>query len=83
MAQPTPSTSPEKPDAAVEEPETEPETETETENELDEAAEVEVPLNRAARRAKAKGNNPSHVGPQSGRTDQGRGPRSHTKRQIG
>ena len=77
MSQPTPSTSPEQPDAAVEE------METDTELALDDAAEVEVPLNRAARRAKAKGNDPSHVGPQSGRTDQGRGPRSHTKRQIG
>ena len=32
--------------------------------------------------AKAKGKNPSHVGPQAGRTDQGKGPRSHTKRQL-
>ncbi len=72
MSQPTPSTSPEQPEGAVDE----------LEPELDEAAEAEVPLNRAARRAKAKGNDPSHVGPQSGRTDQGKGPRSHTKRQI-
>jgi hypothetical protein len=46
------------------------------------ADEVEVPLNRAARRAKAKGGDPSHVGPQAGRSDQSRGPRSHTKRQL-
>jgi hypothetical protein len=79
MAQPTPSTErgdaavrPEEPEVAAEKVETE-----------EVATEAEVPLNRAARRAKAKGNNPSHVGPQSGRTDQGRGPRSHTKRQIG
>jgi hypothetical protein len=78
MSQPTPATSPEQPDAAVEE--MEPEAALELD---DEAPEEEAPLNRAARRAKAKGNNPSHVGPQSGRTDQGRGPRSHTKRQIG
>jgi hypothetical protein len=74
MSQPT---SPEQPDAVAEE------TEPEAALEPDEAPEEEAPPNRAARRAKAKGNNPSHVGPQSGRTDQGRGPRSHTKRQIG
>lgn len=70
MSQPTPSPQPES--ASAEEPE------------LDETAgdEVEVPLNRAARRARAKGNNPSHVGPQAGRSDQGKGPRSHTKRQL-
>ncbi len=51
--------------------------------EIDEAVAEDVPLNRAERRARAKGDNPSHVGPQAGRTDQGRGPRSHTKRQIG
>ena len=72
MSQPTPSPKPEPASAAAGEPE------------LDEAAvdEVEVPLNRAARRAKAKGGNPSHVGPQAGRSDQGKGPRSHTKRQL-
>ncbi len=77
MSQPTPSATPDQPEAVVEE------VETEASLELDDAPEDEAPLNRAARRAKAKGNNPSHVGPQSGRTDQGRGPRSHTKRQIG
>ena len=74
MTQPTPATTPE---AAVDEPEVAPDAATD-----DTIDEVEAPLNRAARRAKAKGNNPSHVGPQAGRTDQGRGPRSHTKRQI-
>ncbi|WP_232661026.1 hypothetical protein [Pseudonocardia sp. TRM90224] len=48
------------------------------------AAEPEEPLNRAARRAKAKKAAPSHVGPQAGfQGQQGRGPRSHTKRRIG
>lgn len=69
MSQPIPSPKPQ-PDS-VEEPE------------LDEAtAEAEAPLNRADRRAKAKSGNPSHVGPQAGRSDQGRGPRSHTKREL-
>ena len=71
MTHPTPSPSPEQHEAAAEEAEP--------------AAEVEeVPLNRAARRAKAKKTVPAHVGPRAGRTDQGgRGARSHTKRQIG
>ncbi|MDT7709228.1 MAG: hypothetical protein QOG20_4835 [Pseudonocardiales bacterium] len=69
MTHPTPSPKSEQP--AVEEPE------------VDEAAaEVEVPLNRAARRAKAKKAAPSHVGPTAGRSGEGHGPRSHTKRQI-
>lgn len=42
---------------------------------------ADVPLNRAARRAKAKQTDPSHVGPRGGATVRsGRGPRSHTKR---
>jgi hypothetical protein len=67
MSQPTPSPQPEP-----------------TEEPLDEAATevAEVPVNRAARRAKAKGTDPSHVGPQGGRADRGRGPRSHTKRRL-
>jgi hypothetical protein len=40
----------------------------------------EVPLNRAARRAKAKQAAPSHVGPRFGQPHDGRGPRAHTKR---
>ena len=69
---------------SVPSPKPEPSAVEESEPELDEAAadEVEVPLNRAARRARAKGGNPSHVGPQAGRSDQGKGPRSHTKRQL-
>jgi hypothetical protein len=38
------------------------------------------PLNRAARRAKAKQTDPSHVGPRGGLNRQVRGARSHTKR---
>lgn len=53
-------------------------------DEQEQPAEEEAPLNRAARRAKAKKVDPSHVGPQgSPQVRQGRGPRSHTKRQIG
>jgi hypothetical protein len=48
----------------------------------DGAPEAEVPLNRAARRAKAKQTDPSHVGPRAGRTGKGRSARSHTKRQT-
>lgn len=44
---------------------------------------AEVPLNRAERRARAKGALPSHVGPQAGRTAPGSTGRSHSKRQIG
>lgn len=73
MSQPTPSPKPEQ--DSVEEPELD-------DAGTEAAAEAEVPLNRAARRAKAKGGSPSHVGPQAGRSDQSRGPRSHTKRQI-
>ncbi|WP_433290993.1 hypothetical protein ACQPZQ_00885 [Pseudonocardia sp. CA-142604] len=40
------------------------------------------PLNRAARRAKPKQADPSHVGPRSGFAPAGRGGRSHTKRRI-
>lgn len=42
--------------------------------------EAEQPLNRAARRAKAKGADPSHVGPRGSNVRQGRGPRSNSKR---
>jgi hypothetical protein len=72
MSQPTPSPQPES-DSTPGEPQ------------LDEAVadEVGVPLNRADRRARAKGGNPSHVGPQAGRSDQRRGQRSHTKRRLG
>lgn len=42
--------------------------------------EAEQPLNRAARRAKAKGTDPSHVGPRGSNVRQGRGPRSNSKR---
>jgi hypothetical protein len=56
--------------------------------EASEAAEGEPtaesePLNRAARRAKAKQSDPSHVGPRPGYAPTGRGGRSHTKRRIG
>jgi hypothetical protein len=55
--------------------------------EATEAAEAEPaaesgPLNRAARRAKAKQTDPSHVGPRPGYAPVGRGGRSHTKRRI-
>jgi hypothetical protein len=71
VTQPTPSPSPEPAEDTVVE-------------DAEPVAEVEeVPLNRAARRAKAKKSIPAHVGPRAGRTDQGRGARSHTKRQIG
>ena len=55
-------------------------------SETTEAAEAEPaesePLNRAARRAKAKQADPSHVGPRPGYAPAGRGGRSHTKRRI-
>lgn len=41
---------------------------------------AEAPLNREARRARTTQPAPSHVGPQGGRTRQGRGPRSASKR---
>lgn len=41
---------------------------------------AEQPLNRAARRAKAKVTDPSHVGPRGSNVRQGRGPRSNSKR---
>jgi hypothetical protein len=55
--------------------------------EATEAAEAEAaaesePLNRAARRAKPKQADPSHVGPRHGFAPAGRGGRSHTKRRI-
>jgi hypothetical protein len=55
--------------------------------EATEAAEAEPtaeaePLNRAARRAKPKQADPSHVGPRPGFAPAGRGGRSHTKRRI-
>ncbi|GAA1191591.1 hypothetical protein [Pseudonocardia alaniniphila] len=49
--------------------------------EAEPAAEAE-PLNRAARRAKPKQADPSHVGPQPGFAPARRGGRSHTKRRI-
>lgn len=50
------------------------------ENVDDAAAEEEVPLNRAARRAKLKQKAPTHVGPQPGRTNQPRFTRGSSKR---
>lgn len=40
------------------------------------------PLNRAARRAKGKHTEPTHVGPRAGRPDPARAARSHSKRAI-
>lgn len=51
------------------------------ESEKPENPEPEAPLNRAARRAKAKAQ-PGHVGPQNDPTRAGRGPRPHTKRSL-
>jgi hypothetical protein len=42
-----------------------------------------VPLNRAARRAKAAKAEPSHVGPRDALERQARGARPHTKRRRG
>ncbi len=42
--------------------------------------EEEAPLNRAARRAKAKKGDPTHVGPRDDLARQARGGRPHTKR---
>ena len=67
MAEPTAPESPEPAATEAEEPGPDP------------AGEEEPPLNRAARRARGKPA-PGHVGPQPGRTAQGRGARSHTKR---
>lgn len=64
-----------------------------TEPEPVEIEEAEVPLNRAARRNKAKaktkadappsfGGRPRHVGPQADPTRSGRAPRPNTKRSI-
>ncbi len=39
-----------------------------------------APLNRAARRAKAKNGDPTHVGPRGDLTRQTRGARPHSKR---
>ncbi|MHA6795875.1 hypothetical protein ACVGVM_20510 [Pseudonocardia bannensis] len=72
MSQPAPSR------AQQQEPVLDPEREA---TEVD-ATEAEMPMNRAARRAKAKQAAPSHVGPDGGPVRQGRGPRSHTKRRI-
>lgn len=47
-----------------------------------EPAEPEIPLNRAARRKKAAAQ-PAHVGPRSDTARGGRGPRPHSKRQLG
>jgi hypothetical protein len=54
------------------------------EHELAEAEPVgePEPLNRAARRTKAKQTDPSHVGPRGGLNRQTRGARSHTKRRT-
>jgi hypothetical protein len=49
--------------------------------EAEPAAEPE-PLNRAARRAKAKQADPSHVGPRGAQSRTVNGGRSHTKRRI-
>jgi hypothetical protein len=65
------------------EPEHGPETATETDTETGAETETDaVPLNRAERRAKAKGITPSHVGPRPARPGQGGGftGRSHSKR---
>jgi hypothetical protein len=43
-------------------------------------AEEPAPLNRAARRAKAKKGEPTHVGPRGDLARQARGGRPHTKR---
>lgn len=76
----SPSPSKPLPDAATEQPEPVPAA---TEDAVEVADDdPEAPLNRADRRAKAKGLDPSHVGPRAGRTAQGRSARSHTKRQI-
>ncbi len=72
------------PDADSEQPEPVPAADAAIPDETVEVAEdgADTPLNRADRRAKAKGIDPSHVGPRAGRTTQGRSARSHTKRQI-
>ena len=69
MSQPAP-TGPEQPEpvsAAEPDPATEPD-------------EEPAPLNRAARRAKAKKGDPTHVGPRGDLARQTRGGRPHTKR---
>lgn len=69
MSQPAPS-GPEQPEpasAAEPDPATEPD-------------EEPAPLNRAARRAKAKKGDPTHVGPRDDLARQVRGGRPHTKR---
>jgi hypothetical protein len=61
----------------------EPATDTDTGAEADTETDTEaVPQNRAARRAKDKRFEPSHVGPRAARPGQGRGftGRSHSKR---
>ncbi|WP_028936577.1 hypothetical protein [Pseudonocardia spinosispora] len=55
-------------------------TEPEAENIDAVTAEEEVPLNRAARRAKLKQKAPTHVGPQPGRTNEQRFTRGSSKR---
>lgn len=52
------------------------------ENEEPATPEPEVPLNRAARRARKGAAQPRHVGPQHDPARSGRGPRPHTKRSI-
>ncbi|MFC4944762.1 hypothetical protein [Pseudonocardia sp. GCM10023141] len=73
MSQPVPS-APDQPESA----------ELEAQPVADDAeVEEEAPLNRADRRAKAKLNDPSHVGPRGANIKPGgRGPRSHSKRPI-
>jgi len=49
--------------------------------EPDVAAPADIPLNRAARRARARRATPTHVGPIGSRCTPEASPRSHTKRQ--
>lgn len=72
MSQSIPST-PEQPESAVA-------AEPAGEESAELADDVEAPLNRAARRAKLKQGDPSHVGPRGTNVRQGKGPRSNSKR---
>jgi hypothetical protein len=58
----------------------EPAAATEPESAGDPSEEEPAPLNRAARRAKAKKGEPTHVGPRGDLARQARGGRPHTKR---
>lgn len=78
MADPTVPPVPDEPDAPVvpvESEATEPDVATADDPSAD------VPLNRAARRARARRATPTHVGPIGSRSAPGASPRSHTKRQ--